>query len=39
MRRTLFESVTRPPLTEPAPTPTDPELAALAAEFKSAAGA
>jgi hypothetical protein len=39
MRRTLFESVTRPPLTEPAPTPTDPELAALAAEIKSAAGA
>ena len=39
MRRTLFESVTRPPLTEPAPAPTDPELAALAAEIKSAAGA
>src|SRR3984957_4838199 len=36
MRRTLFESVTRPPLTEPAPAPTDPELAALAAEIKSA---
>jgi Ni,Fe-hydrogenase III small subunit len=39
MRRTLFESVTRPPLTEPAPAPTDPELVALAAEIKSAAGA
>lgn len=39
MRRTLFESVTRPPLTEPAPAPNDPELAALAAEIKSAAGA
>src|SRR5450631_4951494 len=39
MRRTLFESVTRPPLTEPAPAPADPELAALAAEIKSAAGA
>src|ERR1700750_2258230 len=39
MRRTLFQSVTRPPLTEPAPAPTDPELAALAAEIKSAAGA
>ena len=38
MRRTLFESVTRPPLTEPAPAPNDPELAALAAEIKSAAG-
>jgi Ni,Fe-hydrogenase III small subunit len=39
MRKTLFESVTQPPLTEPAPAPTDPELAALAAEIKSAAGA
>jgi Ni,Fe-hydrogenase III small subunit len=39
MRRTLFQSVTRPPLTEPAPAPNDPELAALAAEMKSAAGA
>jgi Ni,Fe-hydrogenase III small subunit len=39
MRRILFESVTRPLLTEPAPAPTDPELAALAAEIKSAAGA
>ncbi len=38
MRRTLFESVTRPPLTEPAPASTDPELVALAAEIKSAAG-
>src|ERR1700683_407132 len=39
MRKTLFESVTQPPLTEPAPAPTDPELAALAAELKSGAGA
>jgi Ni,Fe-hydrogenase III small subunit len=39
MRRTLFESVTRPPLTEPAPAPTDPELAALAAEINSATSA
>ena len=39
MRRTLLESLTRPPLTEPAPATTDPELAALAAEMKSAAGA
>src|SRR6202161_1172923 len=39
MRRTLFESVTRPPLTEPAPSPTDPEFAALAAAIKSVAGA
>src|ERR1700733_10497610 len=38
MRKTLFESVTQPPLTEPAPTPNDPELAALAAEIKSTAG-
>jgi Ni,Fe-hydrogenase III small subunit len=39
MRKTLFESVTRPPLTEPAPASTDPELAALAAEIKSATSA
>jgi Ni,Fe-hydrogenase III small subunit len=39
MRRTLFQSVTRPPLTEPAPAPNDPELAALAAEIKIAADA
>ena len=39
MRRTLFQSVTRPPLTEPAPAPNDPELAALAAEIKTAADA
>src|SRR5882757_4417125 len=39
MRKTLFESVTRPPLTEPAPAPTDPELAALAAKIKSATSA
>jgi Ni,Fe-hydrogenase III small subunit len=31
--------VTRPPLTEPAPAPTDPELVALAAEIKSVASA
>src|SRR5580700_8147791 len=37
MRRTLFQSVTRPPLTEPAPDPADPELVALAAEIKGAA--
>ena len=39
MRKTLLESVTQPPLTEPAPGPNDPELAALAAEIKSAADA
>lgn len=39
MRKNLLESVTKPPLTEPAPAPTDPELAALAAEIKSAADA
>src|SRR5215471_13986250 len=39
MRKTLLESVTQPPLTEPAPGPNDPELAALAAEVKSAADA
>ena len=39
MRRTLFESVTQPPLTEPAPARTDPELAALADEIKIATGA
>jgi len=39
MRRTLLESVTKPPLTEPAPTSEDPELAALAAEVKVAASA
>ena len=39
MRKTLFESVTRAPLTEQPPAPTDPELAALAAELKNAAGA
>jgi Ni,Fe-hydrogenase III small subunit len=37
MRRTLLESVTKPPLTEPAPSSDDPELAALAAEIKDAA--
>jgi Ni,Fe-hydrogenase III small subunit len=39
MRRTLFQSVNRPPLTEPAPAPDDPELRALAAEVKGAAKA
>ncbi|MBV8795778.1 MAG: NADH-quinone oxidoreductase subunit B family protein [Hyphomicrobiales bacterium] len=39
MRKTLLESVTQPPLTEPAPGPNDPELAALATEIKSAADA
>src|SRR5260370_42579961 len=39
MRRTLFQSVTRPPLTEPAPDPSDPELIALAAQIDSAARA
>src|SRR5271163_5150747 len=39
MRRTLFQSVTRPALTEPAPELSDPELMAMAAEFKGAAKA
>ncbi len=39
MRRTLFQSVTRPPLTEPAPDPSDPELIAIGAQIKSAANA
>ena len=39
MRRTLLESVTKPPLTEPAPASDDPELVALAAEIKDVAGA
>ena len=34
-----LKALTRPPLTEPAPAPTDPELVALAAEIKSAANA
>ncbi len=37
MRRILFETLARPTLTEAAPGPDDPELAALAAELKSAA--
>jgi Ni,Fe-hydrogenase III small subunit len=37
MRRTLFQSVAKPPLTEPAPAPDDPELMALAAEIKDVA--
>jgi len=37
MRRTLFQSVTQPPLTEAAPAADDPELVALAAEVKDAA--
>jgi Ni,Fe-hydrogenase III small subunit len=36
MRRTLFQSVTRPPLTEPAPDPSDTELIAIAAQIESA---
>ena len=39
MRRTLFQSLTRPALTEPAPDLSDPELMAIAAEFKGAAKA
>src|SRR5579863_6568330 len=39
MRRILFESLVRPALTEPAPGPADPELAALAAELKETATA
>jgi NADH-quinone oxidoreductase B subunit len=39
MRRTLFQSVTRPPLTEPPPDPADPELMAFAAAVNSAATA
>jgi Ni,Fe-hydrogenase III small subunit len=37
MRRTLLQSVTKPPLTEPAPAGDDPELAALTAAIKDAA--
>jgi Ni,Fe-hydrogenase III small subunit len=39
MRRTLLESVTKPPLTEPAPASDDLELAALVAQIKDAASA
>jgi Ni,Fe-hydrogenase III small subunit len=39
MRKILFQSLARAPLTEPAPDPDDPELAGLAAEMKSAARA
>ncbi len=39
MRRILFGSLARPALTEPAPDLADAELAALAAELKSAANA
>ncbi len=39
MRRTLFQSLTRPPLSEPAPDPSDPELIAIAGQIKSAAQA
>src|SRR5271170_113834 len=39
MRRTLFQGVTRPALTEPAPALTDPELLVITAEFKGAAKA
>ena len=37
MRRILFETLARPPLTEAAPGPDDPELAALAAELNERA--
>ncbi len=37
MRRLLFESLVRSPLTEAAPAPDDPELAALAAKLDGAA--
>ncbi len=39
MRRTLFQSLARPPLTEPAPDLSDPELIAIAATMDSAAKA
>jgi Ni,Fe-hydrogenase III small subunit len=39
MRRILFESLAQPALTEPAPDPADPELAALAASLSGAATA
>src|SRR5271170_6105783 len=39
MRRTLFQGVTRPALTEPAPALTDPEVLVITAEFKGAAKA
>jgi Ni,Fe-hydrogenase III small subunit len=39
MRRTLFQGLMRPALTEPAPHPSDPELMAIAAELKGAARA
>ncbi len=39
MRKILFQSVARPPLTEPAPDLADPELVALALQVKSAASA
>jgi Ni,Fe-hydrogenase III small subunit len=39
MRKILFQSLARAPLTEPAPDPDDPELVGLAAEISSAAAA
>src|SRR5271170_3510626 len=39
MRRTLFQGVTRPALTEPAPALTDPRVLVITAEFKGAAKA
>jgi len=36
MRRTLFDTIRRVPLTEPAPPPDDPELKALAAQLDRA---
>jgi Ni,Fe-hydrogenase III small subunit len=39
MRRTLFDTIRRAPLTEPAPRPDDPEMKALAAALDKAARA
>ena len=39
MRRTLFESLLKPPLTEPWPSSLDPEIAGLAAKLDGAARA
>ncbi len=39
MRRTLFESLLKPPLTEPWPSALDPEIAGLAAKLDGAARA
>src|SRR5450432_3316084 len=39
MRKILFGSVTRTPLTEPAPDPADPEMAELAAQIRNGSSA